>query len=307
MKAGEEQEGGEVFAKIGAPDLVVWPETCLPSEHYSFWIDGEGSSRGGPLLEDYLDETMALGRFSLIFGANELRELPDGKLEIFNSMVIEQPGRARTSSKKNHLVILGEYIPDLPFLHDFYYWTTGVRFFVNMLPGESWDPLSVEIDGREVGVMPSICFEDTVGRVMRRFVRDDTQVIVNLTNDGWFQESEGAMHHFRNALFRCIELRRPMVRCANRGVTGVVSTTGSLVDPVTGETRSLVDENGSHFHRGFLLASVYLPVEAETTLYAAFGDWFAVVGLAVGLLWMIWSCLGNRGKRATAGGRGDQT
>jgi apolipoprotein N-acyltransferase len=110
---------------------------------------------------------------------------------------------------------------------------------------------------------------------------------VNVTNDGWFQESEGSVQHFRNALFRSIELRRPTVRCANRGVTGVVTVAGSLVDPYTKEMRHLVDENGSYFHRGYLLASVYVPSEGGFTLYARFGDWFAVTGLVAGFLWMM--------------------
>ncbi|MDA8968984.1 hypothetical protein N9F48_02840, partial [Akkermansiaceae bacterium] len=59
-------------------------------------------------------------------------------------------------------------------------------------------------------------------------------------------------------------------------------------DPVTNEDRRLVDEKGSHFQRGSLLANIYLPKDAGITLYARFGDWFAVTGLSVGLLWGIW-------------------
>jgi apolipoprotein N-acyltransferase len=67
----------------------------------------------------------------------------------------------------------------------------------------------------------------------------------------------------------------------------VVTVAGSLVDPYTKEMRHLVDENGSYFHRGYLLASVYVPSEGGFTLYARFGDWFAVTGLVAGFLWMM--------------------
>ena len=56
----------------------------------------------------------------------------------------------------------------------------------------------MEIGGREVGVMPSICLRIrwagscTVGE-------NESQMIINVTNDGWFQESEGAAQHFRNS------------------------------------------------------------------------------------------------------------
>ena len=294
--AGEE----EVFDEIRTPDLVVWPETCLPSGHFSFWMREDAGSQGGPLLESYLEQVVAMGDFDFILGANEVRELGEDELEFYNSMVIEAKGRERTSSQKRHLVILGEYIPDLPFLLDLYKDATGAEQFTNLSAGESDEPLQVELDGREVGVIPSICFEDTVGRLTRRSVREGAQMIVNITNDGWFQESEGAAQHYRNALFRCIELRRPMVRCANRGVTGVVSVTGSLVDPFTGEKRHLVDENGSHFHRGYLLASVYVPAEGQITLYARYGDWFAVTGLVAALVWGLASLIAGWRKKGRA-------
>jgi apolipoprotein N-acyltransferase len=91
-------------------------------------------------------------------------------------------------------------------------------------------------------------------------------------------------------------LRRPTVRCANRGVTGVVTLAGSLVDPYTKKTRHLVNENGSYFHRGYLLATVYIPSEGEITLYAAFGDWFAVSGLIAVFLWFFLIFLSKKTK-----------
>lgn len=286
-RAGEGEEG-EVVAEMGSPDLVVWPEACLPAY---LQRKESGETAGGPIIESIFEYVTSLRDWSLVTGINEYEgdDPMDPESDLYNSMLIDGGSVDRQSYQKTHLVILGEYIPDLPFLHDFYEQTTGVRFFANTTPGTDFEPLEIELGGQRVGVMPSICFEDTLGRVTRRSVRKSPQLIINLTNDGWFQESEGAAHHFRNGLFRCIEMRRPMVRCANRGVTGVVSVTGSLVDPFTGEKRQLVDDKGSHFHRGFLLASVYVPTDGEVTLYAAFGDWFAATGLGVGGGWIVLS------------------
>lgn len=283
--AGEGEEG-EVVAEIASPDLVVWPESCLPAY---LQRKENGEIKGGPMIESILEYVTGLREWTLVTGINEYEgEDPmDPESELYNSLLVDGGAYDRQSYQKSHLVILGEYIPDLPFLHDFYERTTGVRFFANTTAGTNFEPLEVEIGGRKVGVMPSICFEDTLGRVTRRSVRSEAQMIINVTNDGWFQESEGSLHHFRNGLFRCIELRRPMVRCANRGVTGVVSVTGSLTDPFNGEKRSLVDENGGPFQRGFLLASVYVPAEGKITLYAALGDWFAATGLGGGVVWIL--------------------
>jgi len=284
-----ESNNEEVIVEIRTPDLVVWPEACLPGRDVPFFLSDDGRPEGGEIIESDLNGVKSLGDFTLIFGATEVAGATamNPEIKVFNSLISEGQQRRRQSYKKNHLVILGEYIPDLPFLHELYQNATDTEFVLNTSVGGSFEPLEVHLDGQKVGLMPSICFEDTVGRVTRKFVRNEPQLMVNITNDGWFGESEGASQHFRNALFRSIELRRPMVRCANRGVTGVVTVAGSLVDPYTKVKRELVAENGSHFHGGYLLASVYVPAEGRVTLYAAYGDWFAATGLIAGVLSML--------------------
>jgi apolipoprotein N-acyltransferase len=106
-------------------------------------------------------------------------------------------------------------------------------------------------------------------------------MIVNVTNDGWFKESPGAAQHFANARFRAIELRRPMLRCANTGVSAAVTATGVTIHPDgSGKRQELRDGNGSHFTRGHLLAEIDIPKNPPLTLYAVIGDW-GVIGLAI--------------------------
>ncbi len=295
-KAARGTESDEEIVGIKMPDLVIWPEACLPA-----FLHGEenGSIVGGPKVESVFEYIHSLGDFTFVLGMNEVRgqTVVDPEADVFNSLIIDDGKGVRQSYQKNHLVILGEFIPDLPFLHDLYFRTTGVEFGKGLSRGSVFEPLEAKIGGQPIGVIPSVCFEDTVPRLTRKFVRNGPQLLVNVTNDGWFQESEGSVQHFRNALFRSIELRRPTVRCANRGVTGVVTLAGSLVDPYSKKTRHLVNENGSYFHRGYLLATVYIPSEGEITLYAAFGDWFALSGLIGGFLWIFLIFLSKRTKR----------
>lgn len=295
-KAARGTESDEEIVGIRMPDLVIWPEACLPA-----FLHGEenGSIVGGPKVESVFEYIHSLGDFTFVLGMNEVRgqTVVDAEADVFNSLIIDDGKGVRQSYQKNHLVILGEFIPDLPFLHDLYFRTTGVEFGKGLSRGSVFEPLEAKIGGQPIGVIPSVCFEDTVPRLTRKFVRNGPQLLVNVTNDGWFQESEGSVQHFRNALFRSIELRRPTVRCANRGVTGVVTLAGSLVDPYSKKTRHLVNENGSYFHRGYLLATVYIPSEGEITLYAAFGDWFALSGLIGGFLWIFLIFLSKRTKR----------
>lgn len=280
----EKTENEEEIVTLRWPDFVVWPEACLPAW---FEIQQDGRPVSGPGIESVLDYVGGLKDFTLITGINEVvgsDPLAEDSI-VYNSLLARSPGDERQSYKKNHLVYFGEALPDFQFFYDIYEQTAGVPFRGGLTPGGSFVPLTVKVGEQEVELIPSICFEDTVPRLTRKFVRSSPQMIVNLTNDGWFHESEGGLQHFRNALFRTIELRRPMIRCANRGVTGIISVTGSTIDPYTREDRRLVDENGSHFHRGGLLASAYLLESGEVTLYANFGDWFAVTGLVIALCW----------------------
>ena len=132
-----------------------------------------------------------------------------------------------------------------------------------------------------------MCFEDTLPRLLRKFERDGPQLIVNVTNDGWFKETPGAEQHFANARFRAIELRRPMIRCANTGVTAAVTTTGTTLHPGGGRPQELRDERGSTFTRGSLMAELEIPKDPPRTLYARIGDWgvilLGVLGFGIGL------------------------
>ncbi|MEO1831393.1 MAG: apolipoprotein N-acyltransferase [Akkermansiaceae bacterium] len=209
-KAARGTESDEEIVGIRMPDLVIWPEACLPA-----FLHGEenGSIVGGPKVESVFEYIHSLGDFTFVLGMNEVRgqTVVDPEADVFNSLIIDDGKGGRQSYQKNHLVILGEFIPDLPFLHDLYFRTTGVEFGKGLSRGSVFEPLEAKIGGQPIGVIPSVCFEDTVPRLTRKFVRNGPQLLVNVTNDGWFQESEGSVQHFRNALFRSIELRRPTV------------------------------------------------------------------------------------------------
>src|SRR5690606_5411338 len=94
---------------------------------------------------------------------------------------------------KVHLVPFGEFVPfrqALPLMD---------RMLKRLIPsdfdrGTSTEPfvMSEEETGETVQLIPLICFEDTVGRLARKFVRDEPQLMVNLTNDGWFGKSEAS-------------------------------------------------------------------------------------------------------------------
>ena len=284
LKALEALKGSDQW-----PDWVMWPECALTGRilrtHKGEWATWQ-------INHDTLEQVRTAGPFSLIYGVNELEaekrgdELvikPEGRA--YNSIAVMSPEDQLQTYRKRHLVIFGETIPfvdSLPFLKKIYEQQSGMQFGGSFTPGESLDPLPIPAGKTMIGAIPTVCFEDSVSRLTRKFTRPGPQVIINVTNDGWFKQSPAAAQHFANARFRAIELRRPMLRCANTGVSAAVDSTGST-DPTSWKRQILTDEKGSHFTRGSLLTELKVPLRPSFSLYELIGDLgiLAIVGIAL--------------------------
>lgn len=290
-EAMDKSDTGEITLKW--PDWVMWPETALTGR-----ILSAGDGTWGTWQENL--ETVAqvrtAGPFQLIYGVNEQEasKTEDGQLigmekgRAWNSIAVMDPEDKLQTYRKRHLVIFGETIPfvdTIPLLKEIYKQQSGTEYVGSFAAGESLEPLPISTaSGTVIGAIPTVCFEDSVPRLTRKFVRPGPQVIVNVTNDGWFKDSPAAAQHFANARFRAIELRRPMLRCANSGVSAALDATGSTAHPDTGEPQILVDENGSHFTRGSLLTEIDVPLQPLVSLYAVIGDWGVIVLSLLGLV-----------------------
>lgn len=282
-KSAEREEEVDLFY----PDWLVLPEVALtgrlmsaPTGVFAMWRENELS------IESFRKQ----GNFDILLGMGELEAKLEGEMlsipespKAWNSLVVLPQGEPLQRFQKKHLVMFGEFIPfvdALPWLKRIYEQQAGTSFEGSFSRGTAVDPLPMSCRGQKFSVIPSICFEDTVARETRTFVREEAQVIVNVTNDGWFAQSAAAAQHFANAKFRAIELRRPMVRCANTGVSAVISTTG--------HAQTLTNEQGSHFTRGFLLATAKVPLQPTSTLYQRWGDWPVLLAAVIGLLGCVW-------------------
>jgi len=243
-------------------DLVIWPESALPVN-----INDKFHQLPEGWHTRYLDDLLHSGEFGLLTGTEILED--DGRARV--SAVLFQGNAAnRQDHHKVHLVPFGEYLPlrDIP----------PFSFLRGVLPGDFTPGTQTEplrLMRPEVQIIPLICFEDTVGRVARKFSREAPQMIVSISNDGWFLHSIETEVHLVNAIFRSIELRRPMVRATNTGVT-------CFIDP-QGRVTSRLDDPGTgrSFVEGVLPGEVSVPLKGVMTVYARFGDWFALTMLLI--------------------------
>jgi len=233
------------------PDLLVWPESSMP--------------------DPVRDPTTESGDFVTRFAASSQTDLLLGTLDAeggrdYNAAVLLSGATQQMQIyRKVHLVPFGEYIP---LRHSFPLFAAVAGKWV---PGD-FDPgrdyTVFRLTNSDVRVAPLICFEDTIDDLARQFVLKGANLLVDVTNDAWFLRSAGSRQHLANAIFRCVETRRPMVRAANTGVTCFVNEFGRV-------TQILQDETGSTFTEGVLTGEIKAPAEGQLTFYTRHGELFA--------------------------------
>ncbi len=251
------------------PQLLLWPEAATPY--------GMFDSRG-QTMED-VGKVVRAGGCNLLFGTLDYDFGPDGHAQAdYNAAMMVAPGREHVQIyRKIHLVPYGEYVPyrkEFPPLA----WIVGDQVPADFAFGS--DPAVFETVNPAVRVAPLICFEDTIGELARRPVLGGAQLLVNVTNDAWFQHTAASVQHLHEAVFRTVENRRPLVRCANTGVTAFIDRDG-LITPQT----ILLPDGKTVFGQGILAGVVDVPAGGALTFYTRHGDVFAmgcatVAGLA---------------------------
>jgi apolipoprotein N-acyltransferase len=253
---------GTVFERLGRlseiavrpnppPALLVWPESSMP--------------------DPVRDRNSESYRFVAGFSASTNTNLMLGTLDIdegrdYNAALLVSNGGERVQIyRKVHLVPFGEYIP---LRHSFPLFATIASTWV---PGDfaaGTEHTVFTLTDPDVRVAPLICFEDTVGDLVRKFVLNGANLLVDVTNDAWFLHSSGSKQHLANAIFRCVEDRRPMIRAANTGVTCFVNEFGRI-------TQILQDGARNTFNEGVLTGDISVPQDRQLTFYARHGDLFA--------------------------------
>jgi apolipoprotein N-acyltransferase len=245
-------------------DLLIWPESAMP----------------GPVLADRESNQFVMDLARSAESDLLLGTIDDENGDVYNAALLVSDGGEQVQVyRKLHLVPFGEFIPGrhrVPLLS---------RIVGDQVPGDfkaGKDYTIFELTNSDVYVAPLICFEDTIGELARRFVlptetTPGANLLVDITNDAWFLQSAGSHQHLANAVFRCVETRRPMLRAANTGVTCFVNQFGRV-------TQILRDDTGSTFTEGVLTGEVKVPTEHELTFYTRHGELFAKVCAALTLL-----------------------
>jgi apolipoprotein N-acyltransferase len=231
-------------------DLLVWPEAPAP-----FSFEDPQFARHASLLAIHFQHPFLAGVIEWE-PAPELAASPHAALAPYNSAILIDPqGQKVFTYDKIHLVPFGEYEP-FPLIHrvvasvsdEVGGFRKGHKYSIGHLPG-----------GYTFGSF--ICYEAIFPGEVRHFAAAGADLLINISNDGWFGRSAAPEQHLRMARVRAVENRRWLLRVTNNGFTVSVDPYGRVFSVLPPDVRAAVD----------------LPYDFRTdeTIYTRFGDWFA--------------------------------
>jgi apolipoprotein N-acyltransferase len=227
-------------------DLIVWPESPSP-----FFLNDAS-------FRSVVSELARQSRTWLLVGSIGVQNAsasPEQKSEVFNSAGLISPeGELTARYDKTHLVPFGEYVPFKRFLPFMDMLTDQIG---NFGWGHSREPLNA--GDQKLGV--NICYESIFPDEVRESVQRGANVLINLTNDGWYGDSGAWKQHLEMTQMRAVENARWLLVGTNTGMTVSVDPYGRIVAATGRKFRTA-------------LAAPY-GLLTGTTFYTRHGDWFA--------------------------------
>ena len=190
--------------------LFVWPE---------------GAFGGLSFNEILIFKNLFLSNFNdnhyILFGTNRHDKNKDG---FYNSMfLVNNKLEVVQEYKKQKLVPFGEFLPFEKLLKKF-----GLKKITeghgSFLKGELQNNLVID----NLNILPLICYEIIFSDLVQSSNKE-TNLIINISEDGWFGKSIGPHQHFAKGLYRAIENDSFLIRSANKGISAIVNNKGQIL------------------------------------------------------------------------------
>jgi apolipoprotein N-acyltransferase len=263
-------------------DLILWPETVYPTTF------GAPKSAAGADLDRLIVRFVERIGVPLLFGTYDRDE--EGE---YNAAVLLEPGANHSPRnevyRKRRLFPLTERVPwwlDSAFIRRRADWLGTWR------PGGGPPLLSLDTGrGETLRIAPLICLDAVDPRLASDAARRGAELLLTLSNDGWFATGGGARLHLTVSAFRSIETRLPQLRTTNSGITAVIGPGGEIVE----KTRMA---------ESTAVLTTVTPGRRGGTLSVRWGNWLgpAACGLAPLFAWI---AILRRASRSN--GRGNRT
>lgn len=258
------------IAAAQKPDLVVWSETALPfvirdSRHDVEWTGlRTWVARTSAALLTGVADRMIYPSDQAPPSARKSEQDPTVKYDVFNAAYLINADTALVQvHRKSVLTPFAERLPfadQLTFAMSWIEWGVGISSWGK---GQARNPQYV-MRGADttLRVGPIICIESIYPEVSRDFVLNGANTLCVVTNDAWYNGTAGPRQHYNIARMRAIETRKPVLRCANSGVSGLIAATGESVSelPVEQSAVGLVEVMPNNIITPFVRYGNVLPI-----------------------------------------------
>jgi apolipoprotein N-acyltransferase len=253
-------EGAEPSAPVPIPtDLIVWPESPAPFED----ID--------PQFRAAMSALARSTQAPVIVGNTGFEPNPTSKsgYTLYNrASFITPDGSFAGHYDKMHLVPFGEYVP----YKEFFFFAKNLLNEVGLFePGAQRTVFTT--GGHTYGVF--ICYESIFGDEIRQLAQHGADVLINISNDGWYGDTSAAWQHLNMVRMRAIENHRWILRATNTGVTASINPYGRVTAAAPRHQRTSI--------------RVHFAYEHNLTFYAAHGDLFAYACVFITALGLVFN------------------
>jgi apolipoprotein N-acyltransferase len=194
--------------------------------------------------------------------------------DLYNSAEFIQPdGSFAGRYDKMHLVPFGEYVP---FKNLFFFAGNLLADVGEFDPGTHRSVFTM--GGHTYGTF--ICYESIFGDEIRHYADMGAEVLVNISDDGWYGDTSAAWEHLNMVRMRAIENHRWILRATNTGVTASIDPYGHVIAAAPRHIRTSLQAGFAYEH--------------DITFYAAHGDFFAYFCALITTITLGWSSLRGR-------------
>jgi len=241
--------------------FILWPESATP-------LPFEQDILGGSAIRRLAVESKA----TLLVGSDQIEPIEAAaqnektQTRSYNAAFLVKPdGTVGAVYRKMHLVPFGEYVPLQSVLFFAGPIIGAVAEFSSFTPGQ--EPVLLPVGDHMAST--AICYEVIYPDLIRRSVRDGSQLLTTITNDAWYGRSSAAYQHWDQASMRAIEEGRYLARAANTGISGFVDPYGRIISKTPLFEQATVVQD--------------IRFITDRTIYSRIGDLVAWLSLALTL------------------------
>ena len=259
-------------------DYIVLPETVIGDAGDPIWESNHLGSRSVGALERlrslrYPDAQLITGAMTYHRYKNEQEASATARhrgsmwYDRYNAALALDRDSTLKVSHKSRLVVGVEKMPFMDILKPLEKLIVNLGGTTGQLGVDKYRRLLHQRNSHYpygISVAAPICYESVYGEHFGGFAADGAELMMVITNDGWWHDTEGYRQHFSFSRLRAIETRRWICRAANTGISGFISPTGKLHQTLGW------DERGT-------LTMEVVP-SREVTLYAKAGDYLGRIG-----------------------------